>query len=645
MDQNLRNMINMSRTAGADNRLVQAGGGNTSVKTDGDSLMYVKASGTSLAQMQEGMGYRTVDVEQCRSMLDDDKLQSMEAVRREEEVARRLKACCVDDNPGRPSVETSLHALLGHCVLHTHPSVVNGLLCAQEGRQALEQLFGDMDPPYLYVPYVDPGYPLAVRLARDIGKYRKEHGHVPAVTFLENHGLFASADSPDEALDLTRRIFSAIESEWQKRASENEIRSLPPSGTKMRTVRQICAAMRREYSEIWDNPVLVQFSESKPVKTFLTQPDPRTLFQANPLMPDQVVYCKKMPVWLDQCTQRDHCVQTIRELIRSAEDGDDTPRCLVADGLGLFAAAPDIGTTRAALATMEATLETLSVASCFGGPRGMSDDAVAYIRDWEVEKFRQKVAGAGNGHGELAGKVALCVAAGGKLGRKVAMRLAREGMHVVAADLHADKARDTVRMIEEADLPGEGFPVRVDVTSEEEVEKLFDWVITHVGGLDLLVNCVSAPAPGSLLECPTATWMRSIDLDVTGGFLLVRNAARTMKRQGTGGSIINVARFGARHPSTQHHCWNPIVAIEGQLARRWSEELRQHNIRINGICIGTEAGAISGGPEKGQQPDEGQPNIADLADDIANSVIFLAGAKGARITGQTLRLCGEEHTP
>ena len=642
MDKNLRDMIDMSRTAGADNRLVQAGGGNTSVKTDGERLMYVKASGTSLAEMEEGQGYRTVDVEQCRTMLDDDELQSMEAVRREEEVANRLKACCADDNPGRPSVETSLHALLGHCVLHTHPSVVNGLLCAREGRKALRDLFGDLDCPYLYVPYVDPGYPLAVRLAHEIDEYKSQHGHVPTITFLENHGLFASADGPEEALELTRFIFGSIESEWRRRTSQRDIRSRPPSGTKMRTVRQICAGMRRAYAEMWGSPVLVQFSENKPVKSFLMQSEAKDLIQANPLMPDQVVYCKKMPIWLDQCAQRQDCVTETQKAVHAAFDGESTPRCIVADGLGLFAAAPDVGTVKAALATMEATLETLSVASHFGGPRGMSDEAVAYIRDWEVEKFRQKVAGGAAGGGELAGKVAVCVAAGGRLGRRVAMRLAREGMTVVAADLQADRAKYTVRMIQEADLPGKSFPVRVDVRSEEEVEKLFDWVITHLGGLDLLVNCAVAPSPGSLLDCPTSDWLRSIDTDVTGYFLLGRKAARTMKRQGTGGCIINVAKTEKPRKSAPHQCWSPLVAIESQLARKWAEELKHHNIRINGVCVGEEPAVVHPQDAEANEGEIEESGVVDIADDIASSVAFLAGPTGARITGQTLHLCGRD---
>lgn len=626
MGDDLRDMIEMSRTAGADNRLVQAGGGNTSVKTDGGRRMYVKASGTSLAEMREGRGYRTVNVRQCLEMLEDDGLRSLEPVPREQEVARRLKDACVDDLPGRPSVETSLHALLGRCVLHTHPSVVNGLLCARNGRGALGELFGELDPPCLYVPYVDPGFPLAVRLAREIRRYREEHGRLPQVTFLENHGLFASADGPEEALELTRHVFGRIESEWQERRSRRDIRSMPPPGKRMRTIRQIAAAMRRCYAELFDGPVLVRFSENNPVKTFLIQPDARELVQVNSLMPDQVVYCNDMPLWLEHCRQRDDCAEATEQLVRSAAAGMDTPCCIVADGLGLFVAGADVGALDAATATMEATLETLSVAGCFGKPRGMTDGAVEYIRNWEVEKFRRKVMSSAARGGELAGRVAVVTAAGSPPGRAVIRELARRGMHVVTADVQIDVARRAVREMEQEDLPGTGFPVRADVGSEEEVEKLFDWVVKHLGGLDLLVNCAAAPAPGSLVDCPTSGWLRSLNVDVTGYFLLARQAARTMKCQGTGGCIINVTSMDSPPGADDIHCWSPMVAVEGQLARRWAAELRRYDVRINGICV----------------CGRGEPTAVG---NLGRAVTFLAGSVGAGITGQTLMLDGGPASP
>jgi len=391
MDQDLQDMIEMSRAAGADCRLVQAGGGNTSVKTDEGRLMFVKASGTSMAQMQEGRGYRVADVAKCLEILQDKSLQEMSAVAREQEIVRRLGECCVDEGEGRPSVETSLHALLGRCVLHTHPSVVNGLLCAAEGLEALQELFGALEPPFLYLQYTDPGYPLAVRLKTELSLYRDRSGCLPEVIFLENHGLFVSAEGLERALGLTRQICTRIEAEWQQRAGTREGGISRPPDEMTQIVAEIRAAMRRSYARVYGWPVLVEFCEGEPVKSFLAQPNARALVSGSALMPDQVVYCKGMPLWLDPEESPQASAEAAEALIGGAAAGCDTPACLLVDGVGLFAAARDPNSLRAAIATMEASLETLSVAACFGGPRGMSEQAVEYIRNWEAEKFRQNL--------------------------------------------------------------------------------------------------------------------------------------------------------------------------------------------------------------------------------------------------------------
>ena len=163
MDAELRELLRISHGVGRDRWLVQGGGGNTSVKTP-DGRMYVKASGVALEDLAEGKGYRAVDLGACLAILEDEAVAKLSGRAREAEVTKRLSASCVDELAGRPSVETSLHALLGRCVVHTHPSIVGGLLCAKGGQEAMRGLFGEMRPPYLYLEYVDFGYALAARM-------------------------------------------------------------------------------------------------------------------------------------------------------------------------------------------------------------------------------------------------------------------------------------------------------------------------------------------------------------------------------------------------------------------------------------------------------------------------------------------------
>jgi len=383
MDPNLQEMIKMSRRAGADETLVQGGGGNTSVKTDGGDLMYVKASGTELAQMEKEEGYRTVDVSCCLKMLEDDALQSLPMAEREPKVAERLVECCVDDRPGRPSVETTLHALMGRCVLHTHPSAVMGLVGAKDSRRCVARLFGGMEPPCLYVEYVDPGYPLGVTLQKRMEAYRQEHGKEPRVIFLENHGIFVSAEDAKGAVELTKQICDTIEGKTD--CIEYERLSTPANAAPLR--QEIEAALQDCYSSVFED-VKIGFCDSEPVKRFLKLRNPQRLLQVNPIVPDQVVYCKDMPAWLPLHELEADPTGVVESAFEEMQDGKETPTVMLAENIGLFSAAPTEKERDYALVTMEAIFDALRVSTVFGGPRGLSEHGLDYIRNWEAERYR-----------------------------------------------------------------------------------------------------------------------------------------------------------------------------------------------------------------------------------------------------------------
>jgi rhamnose utilization protein RhaD (predicted bifunctional aldolase and dehydrogenase) len=320
-------------------------------------------------------------------MLNDSELRSMPMAERETEVARRLVECCVDDREGRPSVETTLHALMGHCVLHTHPSVVNGMLCAQGSREAVQRLFGDRQPPPLYAEYIDPGYPLGTTLMERLDDYQSEHGHRPEIVFLENHGLIVSTDRGQKALDATREICGVVEDE----CSDIEQKDISPPTDVEDIAGRARLALSKCYSDLYEN-VKTGFSNSDVVMRFLSVPNCRGLLQVNPLVPDQTVYCKDMPAWVDRESMVDDPEGAIADAFEQAENGELTTRCILAEDIGLFVAAPTPKERDYGLVTMEAILESLRVSTVFGGPRGMSDRALDYVRNWEAERYRQKLA-------------------------------------------------------------------------------------------------------------------------------------------------------------------------------------------------------------------------------------------------------------
>ena len=109
--------------------------------------------------MSPSKGWRRIELAPIFDMMKDKELPKLPADIREPEVVNRLLAACDDTvtNGSRPSVEAHLHAFLGKCVIHLHPSAVGAYVNAKNGKAKLERLFKDMKKPFLWVPCADPG--------------------------------------------------------------------------------------------------------------------------------------------------------------------------------------------------------------------------------------------------------------------------------------------------------------------------------------------------------------------------------------------------------------------------------------------------------------------------------------------------------
>lgn len=209
----LDQLVAMSRALGEPEReYVILGEGNTSARVDEDR-MYVKASGASLHQIT-AEGFVQVWRPKVLQMLDAGDLGDAE-------VERGLRGAMVDrSSTRRPSVETLFHAyLLGlegvNFVGHTHPTAVNAILCARDGKQAIAgRIYPDeivvLGVAPVFVDYVDPGLPLARAVRDEIQGYAEEHGRAPQSVLMQNHGLIA--------LGATAAQVEAIAATWVKTA-------------------------------------------------------------------------------------------------------------------------------------------------------------------------------------------------------------------------------------------------------------------------------------------------------------------------------------------------------------------------------------------------------------------------------------------
>ena len=205
-DEILAQLVAMTRNLG-DPSLDYAilGEGNASARIDADSF-WVKASGAEMRTIGAG-GFVQVRFDRVLEMLQAGNLSDAE-------VKAGLEAARVDpEAKARPSVETVLHALAlrldgVNFVGHTHPTAVNALLCSQKAEEAIAgRLFPDeivyCGPAPVYIPYTDPGVPLAKAVRDAIDGYLDEHREVPKVILMQNHGLITLGKTASEVENIT----------------------------------------------------------------------------------------------------------------------------------------------------------------------------------------------------------------------------------------------------------------------------------------------------------------------------------------------------------------------------------------------------------------------------------------------------------
>lgn len=382
MDKALVDLMRISNETGADPTLVQGGGGNTSVKTADGRHMYIKASGTALKDMNAKQGWRRLRLDMALSIVNDKSLPQMEVQSRELEVVDRLLRAC-DDNiktDARPSVEAHLHACLDKCVIHLHPSSAGAYLNAKNGKARLERLFATEALPPLWVPYTDPGYMLAKRIARLVGRYQRQFGKQPAILFLAKHGLFITASSASGALRLVRRVISRCNSKLRQ-----------PKAGKTRPVSQdrideakVC--IQRAYLEGTGEKATTWYYKNNAIEDFCRLKDAKKTL-VGCLTPDELVYANGPAMWVEKCDTQ----SIAKRLRRQIERGRKPSAAFLVKGVGLVV----VGTEKIAPTVRDIVLYSIFIrtnAHRMGGICTLNRRQEDFISNWESEAFRKTLA-------------------------------------------------------------------------------------------------------------------------------------------------------------------------------------------------------------------------------------------------------------
>ncbi len=643
MNQTLRQLIDFSHKVGNDTSLVQGGGGNTSCKTDDGKFMYVKASGTSLANMDKEKGWRKMDINEVHKILQDDKLMRRSADIRETLVMQKMAMCCEDDFglASRPSVESPLHAFLDKVVIHLHPEAVGAYVNCKSGKEKILKLFDDEKKQILWVPYVDPGLTLARKTYSLVQKYVKVHNCLPDIIFLEKHGLFVSASSPAAGLRIVKRVIKKCSK------SLNDLKPGRMTDPDTSQVNHCKLQIRKALFEATGNRSCVHFFIDDTIKGFLQHKDARRMLSAGSLSPDELVYANGPALWVNNCTSD----QIAIKLKSVREKGGKLPAAFLVKKTGLFITA-DSKTAQVINDVAKFSFYVRYNANRLDKIAALNKRQTEFINEWEAESFRRKVSGQTTGTGQLKNRIAFVTGAGSGIGKSIAMGLAEDGALVGLADIDAEAARLTKDQIAEK-FGAQSIVLSCNVTNEKSVREAFDKLLNTWGGLDILVNAAGVAPAYPIQDTPVQKWRFALEVNLTGYMLTAKIAADIMKHQAMGGSIVNISSKTGIDASKNNSAYNATKAGQLHLTRGWAMELGKDNIRVNSVCPGNVfEGSKIWNPQYikvcakkyGIKPQEVIPfytnktmlRLEIKGRDIADAVVFLSSDNARRITAQTL---------
>ena len=354
----IKNFINISKYAGERFDLVQAAGGNSSVKISSNSEMLIKASGFLLSDVREGIGYSKVLTTSVAHIVRNKKIINSVNKRERESIASKLLKKATIDKINRPSIETLLHSLLLKYTLHTHPIVVNMIVAKKNWKDELNSIF--FDEQIAFVDYQTPGIELAIALYNELKRFDK----IPKIIFLQNHGLIITSNNEAEIKLLTEYVLDKIEKYFKIEMINYKLTN----------------AISLLFSSFEESSNVSYLSEDMILNQQLKKN--KKLFFKTPFCPDTFVYCGINPIIIKSLSE----VEAIRAYqIKHHE----LPKVIIYNKNILFRA-PSIKKAREIEEVLKFHIMVLEQ-NKDKQLEFLETKELNYLSNWEAEKYRQKL--------------------------------------------------------------------------------------------------------------------------------------------------------------------------------------------------------------------------------------------------------------
>jgi len=576
MEKHLSELVNLSRHYGSNPDYVIAGGGNTSWKND--KHLYIKASGVSLATI-DLQGFCKLYRSQLALLPGMDF--SPDAAVREEQVKNALMESRVNPESAlRPSVETSLHNLFNYAfVVHTHPTLVNGVMCGRDAKKWISTLFGEKA---LYIPYGDPGFVLFTIIRNKILAFRESHGADPQMVFIQNHGVFVAADSIEEINRLYDGIKAAITQSIEKLPVQENLALSPLLTEVVPAARMMFSEGKLKVARAFHNRCIAPFIADK--NTFEGICTPYT--------PDQMVYCLSEYLFIENNSTPESVIDEIKEKATEFRRRKGAyPKVVFIRNEGVIVLEDSPVALEYLVGLVLDFTQIAGLSENFGGPHPMTPDQIAFIENWEVENYRKKVSLGGKPLGRVENKIVVITGAAQGFGAGIAGMMFEEGANIVVADLNEDKGNEFVETLNGSGKKNRAFFVKVNVADAPSVEEMVCKSVLHFGGLDVLISNAGILRAGGLEEMTPETFNLMTRVNYNAYFHCVKYAAAVMKIQHRHNpslfmDIIQINSKSGLKGSNKNFAYAGGKFGGIGLTQSFALELMPFRIKVNSICPG-----------------------------------------------------------
>lgn len=668
-------LLYRSNLLGADLRLTNYGGGNTSCKLyqpdplSGEpvEVMWVKGSGGDIGTLKKS-GLAALYVSRLRQLQ-----QIYKGIGMEDQMVELFNHCIYDLNSKAPSIDTPLHAFLPFKHIdHLHPDAAIAIAAAKDGKAITAELFGGKIG---WVDWQRPGFDLGLKLKKCLD----ENPGISGI-MLGSHGLFTWGDTAYECylntLQVVERCAQYIEDKVQQKGKVfgGEKIAPVPKETRLKQAAAMAPLLRGFCSS--HQHMIGHFTDDDRVLQFINSVDLDRLAPMGTSCPDHFLRTKISPLVLELAPDADLSdTAAVKEKLQPAFEAyrnmysnyyesckhpnspamrDPNPVVILYPGIGMFTFAKDKQTARVAAEFYTNAINVMRGAEAISEYTSLPRQEAFNIEYWLLEEAKlQRMPKPKS----LSGKIALITGSAGGIGKAIARKFAQEGACVVLNDINEERLRsatDEFTKLFGKDAVGSTL---LNVTDETSAQSAFEQAALQFGGVDIIVNNAGISISKSIADHTLEEWDRLYDILVKGQFIVSKAGIAILRKQGRGGDIVNIVSKNAVVAGPNNPGYGSAKAAQAHLTRLMAAELGADKIRVNMVnpdAVIADSNIWSGGWAQGRAKAYGITveelpayyakrtllNEIILPEDIANACYALVGGLLHKSTGNALNVDG-----